>query len=138
VPRGSGAAGPKGSLDPDDHVPYQQINVDLHTTILEASGNPWVSRFAEQAHNIPFASDRIVLWKDHAIIYRSHGDHHRIVEAIVERDAARAEQLMREHVYYAGVILKNSFQELLVRPPKGADPTFGDRLAARGDGRTAG
>jgi len=125
----------KGRLDPADHLPYQQINVDLHTTILTASGNPWVSRFAEQAHNIPFASDRIVLWDDHAIIYRSHGDHHRIVEAIADRDAARAEQLMREHVYYAGVILKNSFQEILSRPPKGTGSPFGVQPAADAQGR---
>jgi len=126
----------KGTLHPEDHLPYQQINVDLHTTILAASGNPWVGRFAEQAHNIPFVSDRIVLWNDHSTIYRSHGDHHRIVEAIRERDGARAEQLMREHVYYAGVILKNSFKELVGRPPRAADHPFGARLASAN--RTAG
>ena len=26
--------------------------------------------------------DRIVLWDDHALILRSHGDHHRIVQAV--------------------------------------------------------
>ena len=128
----------KGTLDPADHLPYQQINVDLHTTILGASGNPWVERFAEQAHKIPFASDRIVLWDDHAIIQRSHGDHHRIVEAIIERDALRAEQLMREHVYYAGVILKNNFRGLLDgrvelgAPMKYEVNTHGHRLEAIG------
>jgi len=104
----------KGELLPEDHAPYQKMNVDLHTTLLSASGNPWVSRFAEQAQNIPYASDRIVLWDvEHSIILRSHGDHHRIVEAVASRDATRAEQLMREHVYYAGVILKNNFERLM-------------------------
>lgn len=107
----------KGQLLPEDHEPYQQMNVTMHDTLLEASGNPWVSRFAEQAQNIPFASDRIVLWQDHPLILRSHGDHHRIVEAVVARDAARAEQLMREHVYYAGVILRSNYQKL-----RGANP----------------
>lgn len=120
-----------GTLRPEDHEPYQRMNVDIHETLLEASGNLWVRRFAVQAHNIPFASDRIILWDDHAVILRSHGDHHRIVEAVIARDAARAEQLMREHVYYAGVILRDNYQRLLaageqapgVRPSPRLAPT---------------
>ncbi|MEJ8816000.1 GntR family transcriptional regulator [Variovorax ureilyticus] len=102
-----------GVLRPEDHEPYQLMNVTIHDTLLTASGNPWVTRFAEQAQNIPFASDRIVLWDDHAIILRSHGDHHRIVEAVIARDSIRAEQLMREHVYYAGIILRRNYEKLL-------------------------
>ncbi|CAN7767033.1 GntR family transcriptional regulator [Variovorax sp. LjRoot84] len=104
----------KGSLQPEDHEPYQKMNIDLHNTLLEASANPWVGRFAEQANNIPYASDRIVLWDvEHTVILRSHGDHHRIIEAVLERDSGRAEQLMREHVYYAGIIFKSNFQRLM-------------------------
>lgn len=103
----------RGELRPEDHEPYQQMNVTIHDTLLEASGNPWVTRFAEQAQNIPFASDRIILWDDHPIILRSHGDHHRIVEAVIARDCLRAEQLMREHVYYAGLILRRNYEKLL-------------------------
>jgi GntR family transcriptional regulator of vanillate catabolism len=102
-----------GVLRPEDHEPYQQTNVTIHDTLLMASGNPWVTRFAEQAQHIPFASDRIVLWDDHAIILRSHGDHHRIIEAVIARDGQRAEQLMREHVYYAGIILRRNYERLL-------------------------
>lgn len=116
----------RGELRPEDHGPYQQMNVAIHDTLLEAAGNAWVTRFAEQAQNIPFASDRIILWDDHGIILRSHGDHHRIVEAIIARDPARAEQLMREHVYYAGLILRRNYENLLkagdtapgAKPPK--------------------
>lgn len=103
----------KGRLMPEDHAPYQKMNVTLHNTLLEAAGNPWLDRFVDQAHQIPYASDRVVLWDvEHAVILRSHGDHHRIVEAVRERDALRAEQLMREHVYYAGVILKNNYRQM--------------------------
>jgi GntR family transcriptional regulator of vanillate catabolism len=115
-----------GVLRPEDHEPYQQTNVTIHDTLLAASGNPWVTRFAVQAQNIPFASDRIVLWDDHAIIYRSHGDHHRIVEAVIARDSHRAEQLMREHVYYAGMILRRNYEKLLAAgdtAPGAAGPT---------------
>lgn len=102
----------KGVLLAEDHLPYQQVNITLHNTILEAAGNPWVQRFATQAQAIPYASDRIILWEDHGIILRSHDDHHRIVSAILGRDGARAEDLMREHVYYAGIILKNNYERL--------------------------
>lgn len=116
----------RGQLLPEDHAPYQQMNVTIHDTLLQASGNPWVNRFAEQAQNIPFASDRIILWDDHPIILRSHGDHHRIIEAVMARDAMRAEQLMREHVYYAGLILRRNYEKLIAggedapgaKPPK--------------------
>lgn len=116
----------RGELRPEDHAPYQQMNVTIHDTLLHASGNPWVNRFAEQAQNIPFASDRIILWDDHPIILRSHGDHHRIIEAVMARDAVRAEQLMREHVYYAGLILRRNYEKLIAggedapgaKPPK--------------------
>lgn len=117
----------KGVLLPEDHEPYQKINVDLHNTLLEASANPWLGRFVDQAHHIPYASDRIVLWDvDHTVILRSHGDHRRIVEAVIERDSARAEQLMREHVYYAGIILKNNYQRLVAAGDSTATepPTF--------------
>jgi GntR family transcriptional regulator of vanillate catabolism len=104
----------KGTLRAEDHEPYQKINVDLHNTLLEASVNPWLGRFAEQAHNIPYASDRIILWDvGHAVILRSHGDHHRIVEAVIAGDSTRAEQLMREHVFYAGMIFKENFKPLM-------------------------
>ncbi|UUZ62926.1 GntR family transcriptional regulator [Polaromonas sp. P1-6] len=113
----------KGALLPEDHEPYQQLNVDLHNTLLEASANPWVGRFVDQANHIPYTSDRIVLWDvGHDVILRSHGDHHRIVEAIIMRDSARAEALMREHVYYAGVIFKSNFQRLMeARVPAGSE-----------------
>ncbi|CAB3800644.1 hypothetical protein LMG28138_04874 [Pararobbsia alpina] len=54
-----------------------------------------------------------MLWDDHAIILRSHGDHHRIIEAIIARGGQRAEQLMREHVCYAGIILRRNYEKLL-------------------------
>ena len=104
----------KGALLPEDHEPYQKMNADLHSTLLDASDNPWLARFAEQAHNIPYASDRLVLWDvEHAVILRSHGDHRLIVEAVIAGDSARAEHLMREHIYYAGVILKNNFEQFM-------------------------
>jgi GntR family transcriptional regulator of vanillate catabolism len=102
----------RGELRPADHAPYQQMNVEFHTSLLEASGNLLVQRFVRQAQAIPFASDRIVLWNDHAVILRSHDDHHRILRAVIARDARRAEELMREHIVFAGEHLRENYRLL--------------------------
>lgn len=124
----------KGRLLAEDHHPYQQMNVTLHETLLSAAGNSWVSRFTTQAQAAPFASDRIMLWDDHRVIDRSHNDHHRIVDAVVERDAARAEQLMREHIYFAGVLLKENYERLSRKSaPDDAGSPYLPELADRPD-----
>lgn len=102
----------KGVLLAEDHSTYQQMNVTLHETLLMAAENSWVTRFTTQAQAAPFASDRIMLWEDHGVISRSHHDHHRIITAVIERDGARAEQLMREHIYFAGLLLRDNYERL--------------------------
>lgn len=95
----------KGWLDPADLAPYRRLNVEFHETIITASANPWVGDFVTRAHNVPLASDRVFFWEDHAIIHRSHDDHHRILAALRAGQAMRAECLMWEHVINAGDIL---------------------------------
>ncbi|MCB8821099.1 GntR family transcriptional regulator [Microvirga rosea] len=98
----------KGILDPSDLGPYRQMNVEFHDTIIQAADNRYVMDFVRQCHNVPLASDRIFVWEDYEIIRRSHDDHRRIAEALSERDGERAEYLMREHVYFAGIVLQRS------------------------------
>lgn len=128
----------KGQLLPDDYHPYQQMNVTLHETLLAAAENSWVTRFTMQAQAAPFASDRIMLWDDYRVIDRSHGDHHRIVNAVIEGDAARAEQLMREHIYFAGILLKENYERLSKQPaPAGAAGRNFPELSSRQDKKSA-
>jgi GntR family transcriptional regulator of vanillate catabolism len=101
-----------GRLDPADLVPYRKMNVEFHDTIIGPSENHWLREFVRQTHNVPLASDRIILWNDYHIIKRSHDDHRRITEAIAERDAARADYLMTEHVTFAGQVLRNHLSEV--------------------------
>lgn len=109
-----------GTLRPADFQPYQAMNVTFHDTIIALSANPWVLRFVEQTHAIPLVSDRLILWHDHAVILRSHDDHHRILTAIERRQASRAEDLMREHVTFAGEFLRENFHLVVRRaaPPE--------------------
>ncbi|MBJ6128132.1 GntR family transcriptional regulator [Microvirga splendida] len=101
----------KGMLDPDDLPAYRMMNVEFHETILEQSGNRWVVDFVRQCQNVPLASNRVFIWDDFETIKRSHDDHHRILAAIRERDAERADYIMREHILYAGRILRNAAQD---------------------------
>lgn len=95
-----------GQLRPDLLPAYRRMNVDFHETIIAASGNRWIGDFVRLTHNVPMASDRVFLWENFGIILRSHDDHHRIVRALARGDGARAEQIMIEHVRYAGDLLR--------------------------------
>lgn len=100
----------RGFLDPNEHQVYQAMNIRFHNTLLAAAGNTWLDRFVAMADNIPYASGRIVLWDvDYDLILHSHQDHHRIAEAVLSQDVRRAESLMREHIYYAGMILRKQY-----------------------------
>ena len=88
------------------------MNVTFHNTILTLSENPWVQRLVAQTHTIPFVSDRLILWHDYGVILRSHDDHHRILDALSAGQPARAEDLMREHVYFAGLFLRENFHRV--------------------------
>jgi GntR family transcriptional regulator of vanillate catabolism len=102
----------KRRLDPDDLPVYRAMNVNFHETILEQSGNRWALDFVRQTHNVPMASDRVFVWEDYEVIRRSHDDHHRILHALRSRDVARAEALMREHIFFAGQVLAQAAERL--------------------------
>jgi GntR family transcriptional regulator, vanillate catabolism transcriptional regulator len=97
----------KGRFEEVDLAPYRAMNVGVHETIIEAAGSERLADMIRQTYNIPLVSDRIILWGDFSILRRSHDDHHRVLAAILHREAWRAESLMREHVYYAGIALRD-------------------------------
>ncbi|WP_263143646.1 GntR family transcriptional regulator [Pseudomonas sp. RIT-PI-AD] len=102
----------KGELMAEDFEPYQRMNVVLHEILIEGSGNPWIRDFVQRSQEIPYVSSRIILWHDYATIARSHDDHHRIVDAVMRREGWRAENLMREHIHYAGLFLQRNFERI--------------------------
>lgn len=89
----------KGRLLAADRSIFGDINARIHAAILDAADNRMLNDMIRLCHNIPVSSDRNVLWDDYLWLRRSHDDHHRIFEAILLRDAPRAEQLMREHIH---------------------------------------
>lgn len=96
----------KGHFEAEDLVPYRRMNVAIHEGIIQVSGGNRLADAIKQTHNLPLASDRIILWQDFEILKRSHDDHHRVITAILSRDAWRAAAVMREHVYFAGLALR--------------------------------
>lgn len=111
-----------GYLRPEDHPRYQALNVLLHDTIMDMSGSYWPQRIVRQiSTSLPQTSARVMRWElEVGIMLRAHEDHRRIVDAILQGEARRAEELMREHVYYAGVLFKRSY---LAQHPQGqVDP----------------
>ncbi|MEN3295224.1 MAG: GntR family transcriptional regulator, vanillate catabolism transcriptional regulator [Burkholderiales bacterium] len=104
----------KGRLLRADMPAFREVNVRIHDTIIRASGNRMIGEMIRVSHNIPMASDRNILWDDYRWIVRSHDDHHRIYEAIMDRDAPRSEQLMREHVHMVKMSVKQRVETLQV------------------------
>ncbi len=102
-------------LQPGEHAAYQQMNVRFHNAISEASGNTQLPHFVRQSHDLPLASNRVVMWQSLEIVRRSHDAHVRIVDALRNRQSARAQALMQEHVYESGQVLRLHWAELQAR-----------------------
>lgn len=117
-------------LRPENLEPYRAMNVALHAAIITAAANPWLRRAIENLFNIPMLSDRVILWEDHAIILRSHDDHHRMVRALAQSDGARASAIMREHIIFSAEYLLDK-PGLMAEPPTGQKPREAKRPGHR-------
>lgn len=85
---------PPADADPVSHVSF---NRRLHRAIYTASGN---NVLIETLDSLWDLSDRYrrVISKDDEAIGMAQDEHHGIAEAVVEGDADRAAELMREHL----------------------------------------
>jgi len=101
----------KSRLDPADFSVYRQMNVEFHETILLAADNPLLRNFVEQTYNMPLTSDRVMFWTDYKVIVRTHDDHLRILDALIDRNVWRVEALMREHIYFSGRYVQKQYAQ---------------------------
>jgi len=82
---------------------YVEQNARFHALLSEMSGSPLVSRQLEKVRAMPFASPNgFVLAQSigpraRDILVIAQEQHRMVIEAIVQREGARAESLMREH-----------------------------------------
>lgn len=93
----------KGHLSLEDEAAYGEMNEQFHDLIVGSAPASYLKSFVDRLNQVPFlapgviAFDRIGLHKAYEHLMLAHTTHHAIVEAIIERDAARVEALFREH-----------------------------------------
>jgi len=92
-----------GSLSEEDFEAYLRANERFHTLLMELSGSPTLRRELERVSSLPFASASAFVKAEAALpesrsILPIANEHHRaVVDAIENREGARAEAIMREH-----------------------------------------
>lgn len=90
-------------LTPAAFAAYGVQNARFHALLVEMSGSPLLKRQIERVVTLPFASPNGFVLADlqgaHARdrLLLAHEQHRSLVEAIVQREGARAEALAREH-----------------------------------------
>ncbi|MEO6032264.1 MAG: GntR family transcriptional regulator [Burkholderiaceae bacterium] len=95
---------------------YVQQNARFHTLLSEMAGSALVARQLEKVTALPFASPNGFVMAQsvgpHArdTLVVAQAQHRMVVEAIVQREGARAESLMREHARIARRNLQETLQ----------------------------
>lgn len=95
----------KRHLDLEDEQQYGAMNGRFHRIIVDACGSPLLKSLVERLNRVPFVApsvivfDQIGLRRAFDLLFRAHGVHHAIVDAIRQRDGSRAEILFREHAH---------------------------------------
>src|SRR3981189_1501345 len=85
----------RGSFEAGDLTIYRDINGDFHDTLLAAARNRMLAEMIRICHHVPVSSSRNIVAFAHREARRRHDDHHRIYEAIIDREPWRAGMLMR-------------------------------------------
>jgi GntR family transcriptional regulator, vanillate catabolism transcriptional regulator len=86
-----------------DEERYGEMNARFHRVIVDNCGSQPLIAFVERLNEMPFINPSVLVF-DHVgleaaydLLFRAHGQHHALVDAIRDRDAARAEAVFREH-----------------------------------------
>jgi GntR family transcriptional regulator of vanillate catabolism len=109
----------RGQLAALEQEPWGEMNTGLHALLVDATGNTLLKAFVQQACQVPLAGPRDVHWygvdqENFGSAQQSHRDHHEIFQAIVNRQAGRAEARMREHIYMLRDLVRSRFRQQTV------------------------
>lgn len=123
----------RGALDDDGFSSYVRLNGQFHKMLSEMADSAVLAREIERASSLPFASaSGFVGVQAHNpdardMLMVAQHQHRQVLDAIAQREAGRAEALMREHSRLArhnlGLVMKNPQQGgmpgmQLIRTPK--------------------
>lgn len=112
------------SLSDEGFSAYVALNSQFHTLLYELADSPTISRQLERAASLPFASPSgFVLLQAHSSRARdmlavAQDQHHQVLDAIEQREGARAEAIMREHSRLA----RRNLTEVLAAHPSESWP----------------
>lgn len=93
------------TLAPEDVGRWSELNRDFHAAIVDAAGSRVIGDAIARNNHLPFAAadsitiDKRALPAEHRKLQLAQLQHRLIVEALRQRESARAETLMREHAY---------------------------------------
>jgi GntR family transcriptional regulator of vanillate catabolism len=100
----------KGALCHGDEEIFATMNVAFHHAIIETANIKALSNAISVNNRLPFAAAGAVALdmdtpdikaQQFRLIHGAHTQHHAIYQALTQRQGARVEALMREHVYLA-------------------------------------
>lgn len=104
-----------GEMDADKFSDYVEANERFHRLLALACNSEVVERQLQKAINLPFASPsgfvmvQSVIPEARETLILAQSQHRAVVEAIEQREGARAEALMREHARIAHRNLRSAF-----------------------------
>ena len=88
----------------DTFTQYVKLNESFHFELVRLAQSPMLERSLNHLNTLPFAGPsklvfaRTSVLRGVKLMTRGHEEHHGILNAIADRDPARAEALAREHV----------------------------------------
>jgi GntR family transcriptional regulator, vanillate catabolism transcriptional regulator len=106
----------QSSLTDESFSGYVEQNARFHALLAEMSGSTLIARQIERAATLPFASPNgFVMARSTGpdardVLVVAQQQHRSVVEAIAQREGARAEALMREHARIAHSNLRHALQ----------------------------
>jgi GntR family transcriptional regulator of vanillate catabolism len=112
----------RGDRDPDDFSTYVDLNARFHDLLAKLAGSDLLERQVSRATALPFASPsgfirtQAALPAFHATLLIAQDQHRALVEAIENREGARAEALAREHARLARRNLQLGLRDQALSP----------------------
>ncbi|MBJ9985698.1 GntR family transcriptional regulator [Acinetobacter sp. S40] len=97
---------------------YHQFNVIFHDTIIQGAGNIALMQALAKNNQLPMASAQALTYdqsralSEYRRLHYAHLQHCSILDALIHRQAGRAESLMREHS--SVVMLGETVRQILV------------------------
>lgn len=109
----------------DAFLQWRKVNAEFHDIILASAGNNCLREVTERTMRFPFVSQWVGRWSDPRRYRMPQQGHRAVYDSIVKREAARAEALMREHVYQAKLMVRTVLENFTSQQDIGSPETVG-------------